>query len=252
MIRGELRSYIRFLANELTEAPEGLFTDTELNLLINISQKNVALELGPFIPWAIEKTFLISTIANKREYEIETDLCVSDFFMMDGIFHNEEGYEQTELRWVERDQLVEYRVLGKTGEPSVWSWHSQGVIALDPTPDQTVANKYLAVYIPIFKDLNQDTEHDPLQNKYAIPFNGLSILYPCHELVALDVLKRWAIRSKEGIGSILSLYHEVFTKVLSQMQQAQGVNWKGRPPVADMIKTSGSKMYTTGSVKLPY
>ena len=236
MTRGEMRDYIRMLADELTEAPEGLFTNTELNSLINISQQNVALALVPFIPWAVTKTFLISVMANKREYDLVIDFSLSDFFMMDGIFHNESGYEQTELLHVERDQLVEYKIKGETGDPKVWSYHSAGIIAFDPTPDQTVANKYLAAYIPIFKDLNDDSTHNPDQNKYAIPFNGLSILYPCHELLALDVMKRWCARSKANPVEIFRLYNEVFRNILFQMQQAQGVSWKARLPIREMIR----------------
>ena len=252
MTRGELRDYIRLLADELTEAPEGLFTNAELNLLINISQQNIALALAPHVPWAVTKTFLISTTANQREYEIAVDFSIDDFFMMDGIFHNESGYEQTELRFVERDQLVEYNVIGETGDPSVWSWESMGVVAFDPCPAQTVANKFKAAYIPIFKDLNDDAVHDPSLDKYSIPFNGSPILMPATKLIALDVLKEWHIR--RGIENILinSRYKEVFKDILYAMQQAQGVNWKGRPPVREMIKGAGSRLYTSGRVKFPY
>lgn len=236
MYRGELRDYIRLLADELTEAPEGLFTNAELNLLINISQQNVALALAPHVPWAVTKTFLISITANKREYIIETDFSLTDFFMMDGIFHNESGYERTELLYVERDQLVEYKAIGETGDPKVWSWESMGVIAFDPCPDQAIANKYKAAYIPIFKDLNDDATHDPVTSKYAIPFNGSSILTPTHPLIALDCLKQWHIRGEEENRDISDRYKEIFANVLFTMQQTQGVNWKGRLPVREMIK----------------
>ena len=236
MKRGELRDYIRLLADELTEAPEGLFTNAELNLLINLSQQNTALALAPHIPWAVTKTFLITIIANKREYEIAVDFSIEDFFMMDGIFHNESGYERTELLYVERDQLVEYNVIGETGDPKVWSWESIGTIAFDPCPDQAIANKYKAAYIPIFKDLNDDDTHDPDNEKYAIPFNGSSILTPTHPLIALDVLKQWHIRGEEENRDISDRYKEIFANVLFTMQQAQGVNWKGRLPVREMIK----------------
>ena len=252
MKRGELRDYIRLLADELTEAPEGLFTNAELNLLINISQQNIALALAPHIPWAVTKTFLISTTANQREYEIAVDFSIDDFFMMDGIFHNESGYEQTELRFVERDQLVEYNVIGETGDPSVWSWESMGVVAFDPCPAQTVANKFKAAYIPIFKDLNDDITQDPATSKYAIPFDGSSILAPAHPLIALDVLKQWHIRGEEENADVEERYKETFASVLFTMQQAQGVNWKGRPPVREMIKRAGSRLYTSGRVKFPY
>lgn len=236
MKRGELRDYIRLLADELTEVPEGLFTNAELDSLINISQQNTAIALVPHIPWAVTKTFLITIIANKREYEIAVDFSIEDFFMMDGIFHNESGYERTELLYVERDQLVEYNVIGETGDPKVWSWESMGVIAFDPCPDQAVANKYKAAYVPIFKDLNDDTTHDPDNEKYAIPFNGSSILTPTHPLIALDALKQWHIRGEEENRDISERYKEIFANVLFTMQQAQGVNWKGRLPVREMIK----------------
>jgi len=235
MKRGELRDYIRLLADELTEAPEGLFTDTELNSLINISQQNVALALVPFIPWAVTKTFLISVTANKREYDLVTDFSLSDFFMMDGIFHNENGYEQKELLYLERDQLVEYKIKGETRDPKVWSYHSAGIIAFDPTPDQTVADKYLASYIPIFKDLNDDSTHNPDQNKYAIPFNGSSILIPTHPLIAFDVLKQWHIRGEEESVDINERYKEMLNSTLFTMQQSQGVTWKAILPVKEMI-----------------
>jgi len=235
--RGEIRDYIRLLADELTEAPEGLFTNAELNLLINISQQNVAVALAPHIPWAVTKTFLISTTAGKREYIIETDFSLTDFFMMDGIFHNESGYERTELLYVERDQLVEYNAIGETGDPKVWSWESIGKIAFDPCPDQAVADKYKAAYVPIFKDLNDDATQDPATDKYAVPFNGSSILTPTHPLIALDVLKQWHIRGEEENQDISNRYKETFADVLFAMQQAQGLNWKGRLPVREMLRS---------------
>jgi hypothetical protein len=236
MTRGEIRSYIRILADELTEAPEGLFLDTELDLLINISQQKTAVELAPFIPWAITKSFLISTVANKREYDVLADLSVTDLFMFFGIFHNESGYKQTELLYVEKDQLVEYNVIGETGDPKVWSWDSPGVIALDPCPDQSVTSKFKAVYIPVFHDLNQDTTHEPPTGKYAIPFNGLVTLTPTHSLISLDVLKQWHIRGEEEGSDIDQRYREVFSSVISTMSMAQGVTSKMRPELREMIK----------------
>jgi len=251
MNRGQIRDYIRILADELTEAPEGLFTDEELNGLINISQPKVAVELAAYIPWAVTNKFLISVTANKREYSIVTDFSLTDFFMMDGIFHNEPGYEQTELLYVDQDQLVEYKVMGEGGEPLVWSWDSMGVIAFDPYPDQTVANKYMARYIPVFKDLNHDSTQNP-PTTYAIPFNGSTILTPVHELIGLDVLKLWHIRAEEESKDIDKRHDEIFSRVISTMQKAQGVTWKMRPPVREMIRRSGGRLYQTGRVKFPF
>jgi hypothetical protein len=235
MKRVDLRNYIRILADELTEAPEGLFTNIELNLLINISQQNVALALVPHIPWAITKTFLITTTANKREYEIAVDFDIDDFFMMDGIFHNESGYRQAELLYLEKDQLVEYNIIGRTDDPKVWSWESMGVIAFDPCPDQSTTNKYKGVYIPVFKDLNEDEEHDPENDKYAIPFNGSTILTPAHPLIALDVMKQWVIRSGESSAEIDKRYNGILRDVLFTMSQVQGLTWRGRADIREII-----------------
>jgi len=237
MKRGELKHYIRILADELTEAPEGLFYDIELDILINVSQQNVAVALAPYIPWAITKTFLISTTALKREYIIETDLSVADFFMMQGIFHNESGYNPKELIFLERDQVIQYRVIGQTEEPKAWSWKSAGVIALDPTPPATVADKYEGVYIPLFKDLNDDATHDPATDKYAIPFNGSTTLTPTHPLIAAEVLKQWAIRAGGEAGDIDTMYDRIKESVLFTMTQAQGITHRGRPNITEIIKT---------------
>jgi len=235
MKRVDLRNYIRILADELTEAPEGLFTNIELNLLINISQPNVALALVPYIPWAVTKSFLISVTANKREYDIVTDFALSDFFMMDGIFHNESGYRQAELLYLEKDQLVEYNIIGRTDDPKVWSWESMGVIAFDPCPDQNTTNKYKGAYIPVFKDLNEDEEHDPENDKYAIPFNGSTILTPAHPLVALDVMKQWVIRSGDSSAEIDKRYNGILRDVLFTMSQVQGLTWRGRADIREII-----------------
>jgi hypothetical protein len=235
MLRPEIRNYIRILADELTEAPEGLFMNAELDLLINVSQQNIAIALAPYIPWAVTKSFLISTTSGKREYDIATDLSVTDFFMMQGIFHNESGYKQSELRFVDRDQLVEYYVIGASGDPRVWSWESMGVIAFDPCPGSSVSNKYKAAYIPIFKELNSDT-HDPATSKYAIPFNGSSILTPTHELLAMDVLKQWLLRSGGDGGELDSRYERTLEGILFTMSQAQGITHRGRPNITEIMK----------------
>jgi len=237
MKRGELKSYIRILADELTEAPEGLFYNIELDILINVSQQNVAIALAPYIPWAITKAFLISTTALKREYSIETDLLLTDFFMMQGIFHNEAGNQPKELIFLEPDQVIQYRIIGKTGEPKAWSWESAGVIALDPTPAATTASKYKGVYVPLFKDLNNDDTQDPATDKYTIPFNGSSILTPTHPLIAADVLKQWAIRAGGEAGDIDSMYSRTLESVLFTMTQAQGITHRGRPNITEIIKT---------------
>ena len=72
MKRGELMNLTRVLADELTEAPEGLFTNVELRTLINVSQKNVQADLMIYMPWYFRAIKKISLTINKREYSIES------------------------------------------------------------------------------------------------------------------------------------------------------------------------------------
>lgn len=74
MNREEIRDHVRLLADELTEAPEGLFTDAELDKVINISLPKIHLELIEFLPWYFRKPVNISLVSGKREYNILTDL----------------------------------------------------------------------------------------------------------------------------------------------------------------------------------
>lgn len=74
MNRQEIVDHVRLLADELTEAPEGLFTDTELESVINISLPKIHLELIEFLPWYFRKPANISLVSGQREYNIRTDL----------------------------------------------------------------------------------------------------------------------------------------------------------------------------------
>jgi len=74
MNREEIRDHVRELADELTEAPEGLFTDVQLDKFINRSIEKVQLDFLEFMPWYFRKEVAISLIINQREYNISSDL----------------------------------------------------------------------------------------------------------------------------------------------------------------------------------
>lgn len=74
MNRGEIRDHVRRLADELTEAPEGLFTDAQLNDFINLSLDDVQMDLLDFVPWYFRKPKAISLVSGQREYNISSDL----------------------------------------------------------------------------------------------------------------------------------------------------------------------------------
>lgn len=74
MNRETIRDHTRILADELTEAPQGLFTDAQLNTLINISLDNIQMELIEFMPWYFRNEVDISFVSSQREYNIDADL----------------------------------------------------------------------------------------------------------------------------------------------------------------------------------
>lgn len=74
MNRANIRDHVRRLADELTESPEGLFTDPQLNDFINIALQDVYMDLLDFLPWYFRKEVQISLISSKREYRIDADL----------------------------------------------------------------------------------------------------------------------------------------------------------------------------------
>jgi len=162
MNRLELRTYIRDLGDEPDEYPEGLFTNVKLNALINLSQQRVALKLARFIPWAFQKKFNFSTVINKKTYSIGTDLAVTDFFMMNGIYRNVAGRKAKELVFLEKDQIGSLWHVDEGGEALAWTYDDAGNIMLSHLPAESVAGKYVGYYIPIFPDLNHDTVHYPL------------------------------------------------------------------------------------------
>jgi len=74
MNRLEIRDQIRILADELTQAPLGLWTDTQLNNIINRAQEKLMMALIDTVPWYFRKEVDISLVINQREYNISSDL----------------------------------------------------------------------------------------------------------------------------------------------------------------------------------
>lgn len=239
MNRGEIRDHIRLLADEPDEAPEGMFLNTQLNTLINISQQRVALELFKHIPWAMQKKFTIGLTANKASYSIVTDFAVTDFFMMNGIFQNVSGKKREELLFLEKDQLGSLFEVGETSdEPKCWTYEDAGNILLVPAPSATVAAKYVAYYLPIYPALNHDSTHAPTTT-YAVPWLNSTSLKMAHELIALDVVRQWHIADEEEGTDIERRYQKLFDEVTTTMKQAQGITSRHRPSIDKSIIGGG-------------
>lgn len=205
MDRPALRRYMRFLADEYTELPEGVIDDEsadkfDLNDLINLAQVNVELELIPDIPHYFRKTFLISLEANKADYSMSSDLSISDCLAVEDLYHNETGRRPDGLLYVEKDQLAEHVTVGETGTPRVWSLEAENTIVFGPTPDQALSNRFKGYYFYEIPDLNNDSHNPPSQ--IAIP----SIPKVAHPLISIDGIKQLCIMMEEEAGDIDKLY----------------------------------------------
>lgn len=74
MIRSAILSRVRVLADELTEAPRGLYTDTQIKEHINTGLDNIQMELLEFMPWYFRKRVLITLVGSQQDYNISSDL----------------------------------------------------------------------------------------------------------------------------------------------------------------------------------
>ncbi len=74
MIRSAILDRVRVLADELTEAPRGLYTDTQIKEHINTGLENIQMELLEFMPWYFRKRVLITLVQSQQDYNISSDL----------------------------------------------------------------------------------------------------------------------------------------------------------------------------------
>jgi hypothetical protein len=231
MTRQEIRGLVRLLADELTEAPQGLFLDTELNSLINISKDNVYLALIDYVPWQFRKSFYLSLTATKDTYDVVTDLSVSDFFLIEDILNNRTGERATPLLHVDIDQIWEHVYVGEIGRPKIWYYESKTVLGLKPITSETLANAFKCFYFPVLPDLNDDTTHTP-PTKIAIP----DLPTVAHSLIAYDVLKDWHIRDEEESADVKQRYLDRLMDVVQRLSARQGTTFEPRLPVKEMVK----------------
>lgn len=236
MNRKQIRLLARSFLDEYSEEPEGLFKDEnadefDLNEFINLAQQKVELDLIPFVPHLFRKTFLISTTATKRTYDIVSDLSVADYLTMEDIYKNTTGERPTLLHFVEQDQLWEFVKVGDVGTPIVWSWEERLVIALDPTPDVSESEKFKALYSFKVPDLNHDTTDNP-PTSYATP------LLPevSHVLIAIDTAIQCHLVGEEESNDLEKRYAEKFKFIIKSIASLPGAYSAPRPAARERME----------------
>jgi len=205
MTRKEIYEYVRVLADELTESPEGLFTDVQLKNLINISQRNVQSELLVFMPWYFRDSKTATLTSSKREYAIATDFSITDCMLIEEIIPLDATLGARPFLHLEPREIWLHGGKGTTGIPRAWGYESSDEIFFEPTPNATILNGIKIFYIKRIPDLNSDETHTP-PSLIAIP----SLPEETHQLLALDVLRQWYVRD----GSQLAEINERFNKIL--------------------------------------
>lgn len=236
MNRAAIRKYARFLIDEYTEEPEGLFLDvptaTEMGIndIINIALHNVQMDLIKIMPWYFRKTFLISVTALKREYTIATDLALSDFLIMEDIFYNETGSKPTPLIHADLDQINDHQInVGDKGEPRIWTYEGANSIAFDPKPSATLANKFKGFYFYRIPDLTHDTSD--VSPNIATP----SLPLEAHPLVAIETVAQLHLAGEEEGSDVEKLRQSILAKIVSIYSIRQGTSFMGRPPLKETV-----------------
>jgi len=155
---------------------------------------------------------LISRTGDKWKYDLVDDLSVTDFLMMEDIFHNLASKKPHGLLYIEADQLYEFvSSVDQTGEPEVWYWEEKGVIALRPIPVSTLADRYKAYYFYELPDLNHDTS-DVSPNIATPPFPA-----PAHKLISIDVVLQCQIADESGALEVAKIYDRELVRVRDKL-----------------------------------
>ena len=212
MKRGELRNLVRILADELTEAPEGLFTDVELDSLLNISQRVVQRDLANYIPWYFRKSKELSLTLSKKVYSISSDFLITDFLIFEKIVPNVLQSEARPLLYLEPKDIWLHEKVGDTAlVPKGWGYETKDSVFFVPTPSQTQSGVLKAFYMMRIPDLNDDTSDEP--PKVATPL----LPEEAHQLLAIDTLRQWFIRDQSNLNDINQRYREILQNVILQM-----------------------------------
>jgi hypothetical protein len=237
MDRLAIRRYVRFLITEHTDKPEAFIknesqVEIDLNNIINIAQTKVELDLIPEVPHFFRKPALLSITVNKNVYDVVTDFNISDFLLFEDIFHNETGKRPQGLLYVSLDQVYEYTTVGKVDKPRVWTYESDTSIRFEPIPNLTVANAYKAYYFRKLPDLNQDTDHDPSEGKYAIP----AMPAAAHILIAIKATIDIQIAKKSGVLDFMKLYEIQKAETLKLLNILPGLRSERRDSLAESTR----------------
>lgn len=229
MNRGTIRSQIRSLIDQPYEAPQGSFLNTELNDYINVAQVNVQTKLIQFIPWYFRKTKEFSTTANKGEYDISSDIGITDFLLFEEILWNKSGERPQPITGpIDPDQIYDYVKVGGIGEPKIWGYEERGKIFLKKIPDAVYP--YKAYYFEEIPDLNHDSSDT--SPDVATPH----LPKQAHPLISLEAILLCGIKDEEITTDVENKLARKYIEIAWQLSSPQGTVGKARPHLREIVR----------------
>ena len=202
-----LREYTRILADELDAAPEGVFTDAELNIVLNVSKDNVFMDLVDLIPHRFRKSVNISLVASQEEYELAAagDIVVENVMAIEVIIRTVSGKKPWPL--IEITPEMDHQFMANPTEtdtyPVAWRWSQKDNIVFRRIPSAAITNFAKMLYFEEIADLAEDDDEPDLPRM-------------AHPLICLDALRQWGIRTAEGSAAVENRYQEMLQKVVQK------------------------------------
>lgn len=220
-----LLAYTRLLADELDAAPDGVFEDTDLTIVLNVAKDKVYLDLVDLIPQRFRKSKKITLIASQREYVISTGLLVTDLMAIEVIIRNIAGKRPWPLIEISPEQSHQFMENPTDTDtyPSVWVREEEDKLAFEPIPSASLADALKMYYFMEIPDLSALT-----------PTVAPALPRLAHPLICLDALRQWGIRTAEGQAAVDARYAETLETVAQKLSMKSALRGAQLPGTIEM------------------
>lgn len=220
-----LIGYTRILADELDEAPEGLFDDTQLTTVLNVAKDKVYLDLIDLIPFRFRKSKKISLVANQEAYVISTGILVTDLMAIEAILLNVAGkrpWPLIEITPEEKEQFMENPAYADA-YPKAFLREEDDKLVFLPIASGSLADALKMYYFQEIADLSEST-----------PTVAPALPRLAHPLIALDALRQWGIRSAETQAVVDLRYAEMLQVVVQKLSMKSALRGGQMPGIVEM------------------
>jgi hypothetical protein len=220
-----LLAYTRLLADELDAAPDGVFEDTDLTIVLNVAKDKVYLDLVDLIPQRFRKSKKITLIASQREYVISTGLLVTDLMAIEVIVRNIAGKRPWPLIEISPEQEHQFMENPTYADsyPSGWMREAEDSLTFLPIASAGLADALKMYYFMEIPDLSALT-----------PTVAPALPRLAHPLICLDALRQWGIRTAEGQAAVDARYAETLESVVQKLSMKSALRGGQLPGTIEM------------------